>query len=45
MVTRKADKWLLAATIAIVIGGAFVYAQEQKTKDVSLCFQATDSRR
>lgn len=34
MATRKADKWLLAATIAIAIGSAFVYAQEQKTKDV-----------
>jgi predicted RNA methylase len=33
MATKKADKWLLAATIAIVIGSAFVYAQEPK-KDV-----------
>jgi predicted RNA methylase len=34
MAARKADKWLLAATFAIVIGSAFVYAQEQKTRDV-----------
>jgi ribosomal protein L11 methylase PrmA len=34
MATRKGDKWLCAATLAIVIGSAFVYAHEQKTKDV-----------
>jgi precorrin-6B methylase 2 len=34
MATRRTHKSLLAATIAIVIGSAFVYAQEQKTKDV-----------
>jgi hypothetical protein len=30
MATQKADKWLFAAAIAIVLGVAFVYAQEQK---------------
>jgi cyclopropane fatty-acyl-phospholipid synthase-like methyltransferase len=34
MATRKADKWLLAATIAIAIGPALVSAQELKPKDV-----------
>ena len=34
MATRRADKWLLAAAIAMVIGGAFVYAQQQSSKDV-----------
>jgi tRNA G37 N-methylase Trm5 len=34
MVTRKTNKWLLAAAVAIVLEAAFVYAQEQKKKDV-----------
>lgn len=34
MATRKADKWLFAAAITIVIGVGFVYSQEQKSKDV-----------
>ena len=34
MATRKIDKWLFAAAIAIVLGVAFVYGQEQKEKDV-----------
>jgi precorrin-6B methylase 2 len=34
MATRRTDKWLLAGTIAIAIGSAFVYAQEQMTTDV-----------
>jgi len=33
MATRRADKWLRAAVIAILIGSVFVYAQEP-TKDV-----------
>jgi ribosomal protein L11 methylase PrmA len=33
MATQKTDKWLFAATIAIVLGVTFVSAQEQK-KDV-----------
>ncbi len=34
MATRRAEKLLCAATVAIVIGSAFVYAHQQKTKDV-----------
>lgn len=34
MSTRRTDKWLFAAASAIVIGGAFVYAQQQNSKDV-----------
>ncbi len=34
MPTRRADKLLFAVAITIVVGGAFAYAQQQKTKDV-----------
>ena len=34
MATPRADKWLCAAALAIVLGSAFVYAHQQKTKDV-----------
>lgn len=34
MPTRRADKLLFAVAITIVLGGAFAYAQQQKTKDV-----------
>lgn len=34
MFTTRADKWLCATAITIVIGSAFAYAHQQKTKDV-----------
>jgi len=34
MATRRAERWLFAAAIPIVIAGALVYAQQQKSKDV-----------
>lgn len=34
MATLKADKWFFAAAIAIVLGAAIIYAQEQESRDV-----------